>query len=364
MSSIVFILGAGASRQSGGPLMGDFLDIATNILRAGQAEDKGEDFERVFRVIGCLQSVHSKAQLDLTNIESIFTALELGNVIQRVPGLEREEIPKVINSLKALIVRTLEVRIPFPHRAGQIYAPAEYSTFAKLLKHLTHDAWPKQTASVITFNYDVGIDLAMAREGLGPDYVIGKPELRSQTPQMQLMKLHGSLNWGLDPASKTIHPLHLSDYVREYQARHAEEGGRIEARIAQHLIPFFKTHRKVDIAPEPVIVPPTWNKADYHHALSDVWAAAAKHLSEAEHIFVLGYSLPSTDSFFRHLYALGSVGKSPLHRFVVFDPDVSGSVDERFRALLGIAALARYRYESKPFTHGADAIKEMFPGRK
>jgi hypothetical protein len=31
-------------------------------------------------------------------------------------------------------------------------------------------------------------------------------------------------------------------------------------------------------------------------------------------VFVIGYSLPETDSFFRHLYALGSVGKAPLRK--------------------------------------------------
>jgi hypothetical protein len=38
-----------------------------------------------------------------------------------------------------------------------------------------------------------------------------------------------------------------------------------------------------------------------------VWRTAAQHLSEAEHIFIIGYSLPETDQFFRYLYGLGTV---------------------------------------------------------
>jgi hypothetical protein len=53
--------------------------------------------------------------------------------------------------------------------------------------------------------------------------------------------------------------------------------------------------------------------------------------------FVIGYSLAETDSFFRHRYALGSVGISPLRRFAIFNPDQSGETDLRFRTMLGPA---------------------------
>ena len=67
----------------------------------------------VFRAIGALQSVHSKAQLDLNNIESIFTVLELGKVIQKVSNLTVDEIAKTIAALKVLIVKTLEHTMEF-----------------------------------------------------------------------------------------------------------------------------------------------------------------------------------------------------------------------------------------------------------
>lgn len=105
--------------------------------------------------------MHSKAQLDLNNIESIFTVLELGKVIQRVPGLTAGEIDVAIASLKELIVRTLEVRMRFPVDQGYIGIPKPYKSFGELLKYLQQEAFPTQTASVISFNYDVGVDMAM-----------------------------------------------------------------------------------------------------------------------------------------------------------------------------------------------------------
>ena len=40
MSKVVFILGAGASMQSGAPLMANFLDVAKDLLRTDQVQAK------------------------------------------------------------------------------------------------------------------------------------------------------------------------------------------------------------------------------------------------------------------------------------------------------------------------------------
>ena len=81
------------------------------------------------------------------------------------------------------------------------------------------------------------------------------------------------------------------------------------------------THCDVPRSRDPVIVPPTWNKTQYHHEIAAVWQNTARHLSEAENIFVVGYSLPERDQFFRYLFALGTVGDALVRRFWVFDPD-------------------------------------------
>lgn len=362
MSNVVFILGAGASRQAGAPLMANFLDVANDLLRAGRVDESKTSFERVFAAIGGLQAVHSKAQLDLNNIEAIFTALELGKVIQRLPGTEVSEIPQTIADLKEVIVKTLETTLPFPTRKNWIGVPKPYDDFAKAINYLRADAFPTQTSSVITFNYDLAADIALYREGLGPNYIIEPAP--SSREAIDLLKLHGSLNWATETESRKIRPLHLDRYFQKYSINGFQEHGEIRMPIGSQLVEYFSRHAQPSVAveAEPVIVPPSWNKADYHQALSNVWAAAAKHLSEAEHIFVMGYSLPETDSFFRHLFALGSVGKTALRRLVVFNPDKE--VDARFRALLGPGALARYEFQPLTFDRSIATLKERFPGRK
>lgn len=342
--------------------MANFLDVASRLYRTGDSGDKKSDFERVFRAIGALQSVHSKAQLDLTNIESIFTALEIANVLGKLPGTENGEIPKVIASLKELIVKTLELTIEFPTSKSYIGVPAPYEQFANLLKYLRREAFPEHTTSVITFNYDIAVDMALFRDGLGPDYGI-PPASRSHSP-VPLLKLHGSLNWASREDNGEVYPLLLEQYFTKYSITGFEERGSCKVPVGSQLKEYFSKHTDIKVAPEPVIVPPTWNKADHHKALSTVWANAAHQLEEAEYIFIIGYSLPETDAFFRLLYALGTVGKNPLQKLVVYNPDTSGQVDARFKSMLGSGAVARYDYKSKTFSDAIHDIKTYFPKRK
>lgn len=258
MSNVVFILGAGASKQCGAPLMADFLDVASDLLRSNLVPEKRSEFERVFSAIGALQSVHSKAQLDLNNIESIFTVLELGRVIQRVPNLEPKDIDAAIAALKELIVKTLEVTMLFPVIQRNIVVPKPYAAFGGLLKHLQQEAFPLQTASVISFNYDIAADMAMYRSGMGPDYIIEKPG--GHHTCVPLLKLHGSLNWAIEKSSNVIRPLHLSSYFQHYHYNGFEERAEVQLPIGSQLVEYFKKFASLEVDTEPVIVPPSWNR--------------------------------------------------------------------------------------------------------
>ena len=226
------------------------------------------------------------------------------------------------------------------------------------------DAFPQQTVSVLSFNYDIAVDMALYRAGLGPNYII-EPAPNAQNA-VDLLKLHGSLNWATELESRKIRTLHLHNYLQTYRIHGFEEHGQFTIPIGSQLVEYYSAHAvpAVQVEPEPVIVPPSWNKADYHQTLSNVWSAAAAHLAEAESIFIVGYSLPETDSFFRHLYALGSVGKSALRRIAVFNPDKSGDTDQRFRSLLGPGSLARYEYLPLKFDEAIEHVRALFPKRK
>lgn len=362
MSSVVFILGAGASKECGAPLMAEFLDVASNLYQTGVVGDKKAHFERVFNAIGLLQAVHSKAQLDLTNIESIFNALDMANLLGKLPGFEAEEIPTLIASLKELIVKTLELTIKFPTSRSSIGAPDPYNDFINLIKYLRSDASPQHTVSAITFNYDISLDMALYKAWIGPNY--GIPPYSFHQNPVQLLKLHGSLNWASRKDSGDAYPLLLDDYLKKYKIRGLEDRNTCIIPIGSQLAEYFSMYTDIPVEDQPVIVPPIWNKAEHHQTLSKVWANAARQLEEAEHIFILGYSLPETDAFFRLLYALGTVGMKPLNKFIVYNPDRTDVVENRFRSMLGPGAVARFEYKPLKFREAIGDIKNYFPPRK
>ncbi len=343
--------------------MHDFLDTASRLLSIGEINEKREHFERVFKAIPSLQAVHSKSQLDLNNIESIFTALEIANVLGKLPGFNKEEISGVIASLKEVIVTTLERTIVFPTIGSHIQPTISYQSFAELIGYLKNLANPALASSVITFNYDIALDVAMYRNGQGPIYGFG-PDVSASTPTY-LLKLHGSLNWGVISSNGKVQPLTLQEYFKKYRYQGFEEKGTCRIPIGSQLQEYYTNHSDSDleVAPEPVIVPPTWNKADYHHLLSTIWGLAAKELEDAEYIFIIGYSLPETDAFFRLLYGLGSVGEVPIKKIIVFNTDETGIIEKRFRDMLGPGALARFEYRQISFDKCFNDIRLLFPKR-
>ncbi len=358
MSHIVFVLGAGASKHAGAPLMAEFLDVAAQQFAAVPSDPAHAHYHRVSRAISALQSVHSKSQLDLINLESVFTALEVANTLKKLPGFAAEEIPETITSLKELIVKTLEATMKFPISEHRVRAPDEYATFATLISNITSSR-SNDTAGIISFNYDVGVDIALSQQRVAYDY--GLEKSHDQGPR--LLKLHGSLNWGISLENESIHPIHMDKYLRKHGTRLASRDPHTLAivQVGTHLGEYLAIEEGVRVAKEPVIVPPAWNKADYHQMLRNVWQTAAGELEKADHIFIMGYSMPETDAFFRLLYALGTAGQTPLREITVFNPDKSGTTEERFRSLMGPGALARFSYQPIRFENALYDLLERYP---
>lgn len=356
MSEILFILGAGASKEAGAPVIADFLDKAEELLKGGKSGEYKEDFERVFDARSKLQAVHSKAQLDLDDIESIFATFEIGRLVNRLPDIESANIKPLLVSIRRLIVKTLEQTVSYPVIKGRRIFPANsYHQFAGLVKDLVTR---NHACSIITFNYDYALDYALNFNGIAPDYCLSETKKEGVIP---LIKLHGSLNWAKCPKCGAIIPWYIKDYMAGINPVSLDdEIADVRLTIGAQLHESGIRHCETDVEPDPVIVPPTWNKTEYHQALSEVWSRAASELSTATNIFVSGYSLSETDLFFRYLFALGSIGQALIKRFWVFDPETSNVVNERFRNLIGPGTKARYVYMADNFSGMVHSIRREF----
>jgi hypothetical protein len=363
MSKVVFILGAGASKAAGAPLMNDFFDQARRLLAAGKVKRFENDFSTVFKAIDALQMAHSKSSLDVYNLESVFNAFEFAEFLDIDRALFG---PELVISLKKVIAHTIEKTMPYPiatHYGNGFLTPhPSYQHFAELIKSSVDK---KCSVAIINFNYDIGVDFALLKSRLTYNYCVDPGAIFSNA--ISLLKLHGSLNWRKCTNCGKVGIIHINDY---FDALHRSSFNRQPPGnnicIGTDNFASICHTCKQPLETFPFIVPPSWNKQEHYKVISPVWQCAAKELKEASCIFICGYSLPPTDQFFQNLYALGTMGGGTLHRFQVYNPDTSGLTEDRFRKLIGTGASDRFDYIAKTgrehegtFEYAIGGIKQL-----
>ena len=363
MSDTVFILGAGASQAAGAPLMDNFLDVAEGLRKRGQVGNAAEAFKLVFDGLAALQQAQSKAAVNLENVESVFAAFEMARLLGRLGNLSSEQIEQLPLAMRRVIETTIEATVQFPvSEDHKITPPVPYSHLVRLVQEAISGSKSTpptpvlshllRTFSVITFNYDLCVDYAFDYRGIPVRYCLDPQESKDS---LAVLKLHGSLNWGRCSAcQRTVYwPLARFFLNRRFDL---EGVASITLPLGSQMSEF--KHCSSGTVDGPYVVPPTWNKSQYHESLETVWQAAASELSTAENIFVCGYSLPDTDQFFKYLYALGTIGETRLKRLWVFNPNKK--VEDNFRSLLGQAVVSRFRFFDKTFEQMFYEIRPLF----
>lgn len=347
--------------------MANFLEVADGLLRSGDVGPFYKAaFETVFKARAQLQSVHSKARLDLYNIESVFGAFEMARRFRKPFGdLDLKDVERLGDSMRLLILRTLELTTRFRLEGERLVSPHPYEDFARTVSVL----FRKSTVSIISFNYDIGVEAGLAALDVPIDYCLTKAS--PDPDRVSLVKLHGSINWGRCKNCNEIAIVPFNEYCSTYPYSSNKPQGKVTigpycSRVAPFTcvqigswVPAFKhTCGHILELKMPAIVPPTWEKAEYNVGFENMWAHAANHLSEAENIVVIGYSLPSTDQFFPILYALGTVSRTVLKRFWIVNPSAL-EIRERFEGILGEAARQKLRSLPWPFAGAIPYLGEL-----
>jgi hypothetical protein len=226
--------------------------------------------------------------------------------------------------------------------------PGPYRDFGRLVRRLRTLG---HSVAVMTFNYDLAVDYALAFNELEIDYCL-KDSASPNPASVPLVKLHGSVGWARCAQREcgAVIPLQAVSLVQEHLK---EIKGSKDFREVKS-IPIPVGHRLTNLQhcgracnDEALIVPPTWNKDRHYQEISSVWRRAASELREAENVFVIGYSWPETDYFFHHLYALGTVGPTLLRRFWLIGNDAK--VRDRYQKLLGQQSLQRFHWPGCKF---------------
>lgn len=194
-------------------------------------------------------------------------------------------------------------------------------------------------ATCVTFNYDDFLDAALyATDHWNPYWGYGffcRPSANtvsefSQGPNSSdliLLKLHGSVNWW--PRLGYTKPFALDAIVHH----HGWEGS------IRHL---YYRHDVVarHLESEPVIVPPVLSKSDLvaQPVLRLVWSLAHEHLSTADSVTFIGYSLPPADTAARVLFEEALADLPPQAVTVVgleTHADRTAALKSRYRDVLG-----------------------------
>jgi hypothetical protein len=317
--------------------MADFMDHAEDLLSAGKMKLFGKQIAKLFDLRSRMRLVYANSNLDLQNIESLLTALEMGITLGGIGDYSRSTLGTLLRAAELLIVQTLEQSIQFPILSDgfqNILQPTP--DYAKFVQNI-HGRFA-QNVAFLTFNYDIGIDIALAKQYGKINYSLGNHE--DNNLGIPLLKLHGSTNWAVDATSGQIEVFDVANYLSP-QLGDVVPSGVSRVLSSDHFA------RKYGDRYRPVIVPPTWNKSERHRTVPFVWKAAARHLSEATHVFIIGYSLPPSDSFFHHMFALSTMQNDSIRRFVVSNPD--SNVEQRFRNLIGPGLAARFTFRAMTF---------------
>lgn len=358
MSKTVFILGAGASKDSGAPLMDEFLNESDKLNKSGKIEEIfKDDFKRVSEAMNTLDPIYAKANVDFENIEKVYSLFEMGRYIKKLPGMNNpEEIGKIIDSLRVLIFETLDKTITIKMKENDKLCPdGSYGDFVSLLKSIKNQdgTFP----SIISFNYDLALDCALFYNDYQVNYCFD-----NNNGDIKLMKLHGSLNWFKSKDSNEIIPYDFSEINKWYRNLPALDvyNEKVNISLTKKFTKEKISYKGKELQPIPIIIPPTWNKLEFSYNLkiAEVWQKAAKELSDAENIFVIGYSYPETDNFFKYFYALAILGTSSINRFWVFNPDQL--IKRKFFNLLGPRVKRSYKFEPKRFSEAIEFLKEIF----
>ncbi|TXH03083.1 MAG: hypothetical protein E6R07_13415 [Nevskiaceae bacterium] len=360
--SNVYILGAGFSREAGLPLVSDFLIRLRDSHPWLQKEGRLEEAESVAKVLQYRLDAASAAywtKLDLENIEELFSLASStsGNLSQHIQTAIAATLDYAFTATGGnppIYLSSSDheydwlAKAPWTSPAPQAirdtirnpYAVRLYSYYIAQLLGMLNDGHAQGENTFISFNYDTLLEDSLSDLGITFGYGLHKGAATSDVSaqaqrgeyQVEVLKLHGSINWG--------------------------RRGKRTRRLTQY--GSYADLRNDGAAPE--LIPPTWKKV-FQDQLAQVWDASVQALRNATRIIVIGFSIPPTDLHFKYLMAAGLKDNLSLRKIVFINP-AAEALKHRARDLFNPHYLENGLIEFQPLTlkglceHG-NQLKEL-----
>jgi hypothetical protein len=309
----VYIFGAGTSQMIGGPLLKNFMGRARE-LRYNDVHKRNESLIKAFDNVFNYQAELSKSKTfigaDLDNLESLFSMMDMDWKTEAIYNSTRyEELCKLREDFFSLVIQTLKASI--------VKSNSNWSLYSDIINYLAQPAH----STFITFNYDLAIETVLndALENNGyPRYITNygidyHNKLNHPSQERLVLKLHGSANWVYCKGCENFFPSR-DGYILPSELANSNDSKYHKDKC--------KSYDKLIN----VIIPPTWNKLDYTKSITEVWLRSIEEISQATHLFIIGYSFPRTDIFFDQLMGLALRSSKNLKKVIVVNP--AKDVDE------------------------------------
>lgn len=342
MIDTIYILGAGASADSGIPVMSNFVQKAESL--AASKEFEGYEFKELKEIIDNLQFGESKIYIDSENIESVLGAIEMAEIFNH--KFKEDQSIDLKNTYIDYVVKTIEKSTLFKYEKDKITNEKSNSYDAFVKNYITPI---KNKSAILTFNYDVCLDIALYSNNVSFNYYL---EANRDDNFFPYLKLHGSINWFEIEKQNNNTEINILDVMSHVKyGAHFTDKKHIKRRVDDY---FFQTHFKKEMLSKKyieipkskmntLIIPPTWNKTMYHNKIKNVWVKAHNVFRNTKNIVVIGYSYPESDSFFKYMLSVCTNNNTRINKLIIVNPNID-PIKERLDELLGPALKKKVSY--------------------
>lgn len=313
IDNVVYILGAGFSAPLGIPVMSNFLEKSKDLF--ARDSDRYKNFVNVFTTINQMSIAKNYYNADLFNIEEILSILEMSEQL----GGESKSSSFVEYIIDVIKHYTPEIKLD------------DYPT-----------SWQsnvfggqKQDRILNYYGYFVGSLLRLnLSENSRRDFFTNALGDRLSPARYSVI----TLNYDLvleNCFSHLEHWFHAQGFGFSQDIEESEEQFLKNTHLA-------KLHGCVSTGQ---IVPPTWNKG-LTEMIKPAWQLAYKLLTEANHIRIIGYSLPIADSYIKYLLKAAIIDCDHLKSIDILCLDDSiKTVEDRYNEFISFPN-CRFKNES------------------
>jgi hypothetical protein len=301
MERVVYILGAGFSAPAGLPVVSDFIIKSRDLYYSDP--NRYNHFNDVFELINEMASAKNYYNCDLFDIEEVLSILEMNNQLHG-HKIQESFISYICDVIEHFTPEVQKITRPgnwYHHAFGTTFP---YSTYGPFVASLFH------------------ANLQEIEESMDRTRRFIK-EMR-EDPHTQYDVI--SLNYDC-LLERVLEILYL-----EYDGNESLEFNKEKSRNTKpHLPGLFKLHGCVSSRE---IIPPTWSKSVAKN-IQLQWKLASDALGRANHIRILGYSLPISDSYIKYLLKGAALRSEHLKSIDIITLDSDGRTFERYQDFIG-----------------------------